>query len=124
MSTQTLNSRAARQEWRDLLDHALQGGRTIITRDEKPIAVVIGLADLQRLEPPMSEEQAEYTTAAEGSAFHLDDQGDIQPAPQALVQALLTVHHGDRAAAARALLAHIQAEQQALALLLATGGQP
>lgn len=60
----------------------------------------------------------------EDPAFNLNDQGHIQPAPQALVQALLTVHHGDRAAAARALLAHIQAEQQALALLLANEGQP
>ena len=93
---------------------AEEGEGIIIVQRSKPIARLIPYR-----EEPMSEERAEYTTA-----FHLDDQGHIQPAPQALVQALLTVHHGDRAAAARALLAHIQAEQAALALLLATGGQP
>lgn len=84
-----------------------------ITRDEKPVAAVIGLADYQRLEAPMPET----------SIYHLD-QGHILPGAQALVQTLLAVHKGDRAAAARALLAHIQAEQAALALLLANGGQP
>ena len=91
----------------------------IIVQRSKPIARLIPYR-----EEPMSEERAEYTTAAEGGAFHLDDQGDIQPSAQALVQTLLTVHRGDRAAAARALLAHIQAEQAALALLLANEGQP
>ena len=103
-----------RQNLAKYLEQVATGEEVIILCNNNPIA---------RLTPyerePMSEERAEYTTA-----FHLDDQGHIQPAPQALVQALLTVHHGDRAAAARALLAHIQAEQAALALLLATGGQP
>lgn len=54
----------------------------------------------------------------------LDQLRDQGAAPQAIYQVLLRVHHGDAQAAARALLAHIQAEQQALALLLSTGGQP
>ena len=44
--------------------------------------------------------------------------------PQAIYEVLLKVHRGDAQAAARALLAHIQAEQAALALLLTNGGQP
>lgn len=45
-------------------------------------------------------------------------------APQAIYQALLKVHNGDTKAAARALALHIQAEQQALVMLLTNGGQP
>lgn len=44
----------------------------------------------------MSEEQC---------AYHLDTQGHIQPSAQALVQTLLTVHHGDAQAAADLLAA-------------------
>ena len=91
---------------------AEEGEGIIIVQRSKPIARLIPYR-----EEPMSEERAEYTTA-----FHLDDQGHIQPSAQALVQTLLTVHRGDAQAAARALLAHIQAEQAALALLLANGG--
>lgn len=101
------------------LDHlktvAEQGIWANVTRYNLPYVEIhpAGTAErLKRLEPPMPD----------NPAYHLDDQGHIQPGPQALAQTLLTVHHGDAQAAARALLAHIQAEQAALALLLANGG--
>ena len=100
--------RELRDKLAEHLDYVAQGEGIIVVQRSKPIARLIPYR-----EEPMSEEQA---------AFHLDDQGDIQPSAQALVQTLLTVHRGDAQAAARALLAHIQAEQAALALLLANGG--
>ena len=100
--------RELRDKLAEHLDYVATGEPIVIVQRSKPIARLIPYR-----EEPMSEEQA---------AFHLDDQGDIQPSAQALVQTLLTVHRGDAQAAARALLAHIQAEQAALALLLANGG--
>ena len=40
---------------------------------------------------------------------------------QSIASSVLNTHKGDRQAAAQALLAHIQTEQAALALLLANG---
>ena len=48
--TQTINSKTARQNWRDLLDAAhTGGGDTVIERNGRPIAAVIPYAELDEL---------------------------------------------------------------------------
>ena len=110
--------RELRDKLAEHLDRVATGEEIVIVQRSKPIARL-----LPYQERPMSEDPAPYT-ALEGSAFEIDEQGHIRPSAQALAQTLLTVHRGDAQAAARALLAHIQAEQAALALLLANEGQP
>ena len=115
--TPTLQTSDFRPSALDLLKTvAEQGIWASVTRYNLPYVEIhpAGTAErLKRLEPPMPDT----------SIYHLD-QGRILPSAQTLAEILLTVHHGDAQAAARALLAHIQAEQAALALLLTNGGQP
>lgn len=101
MPPRTLNSRLAREQWRDLLDQAMLGRRTIITRDDKPIAAVVGLADLHHLETPMPTETAiEYDPARAISAHALGlAQGDPLAAIRLLGDAIAELV--DRATTAR-----------------------
>jgi mRNA interferase RelE/StbE len=53
--TQTINSKAARQNWRDLLDAAHKGvGDTVIERNGRPIAAVIPYADFLALQEELA----------------------------------------------------------------------
>ena len=96
METRTLNSRLARIEWRNLLDDAWRGRRTIITRDEKPIAAVVSVEDLRQLEGKMSEDRPPYAagddtpqTSDEIIAFALQKcGGDARCAEAELAEAL------------------------------------
>lgn len=109
MTHNTINSRQARENWSTLLREAQTGTRQVITISDIPVAAVVSMADLRRLEEPM---------ATDPALDHLRTQG---AAPQAIYQALLKVHHGDAKAAARQLIQHIRAEQEALLMLLDNG---
>ena len=47
--TMTMSSDKARNNWRDILDTAMKGGEVIISRYNKPAAVLLGIDELTRL---------------------------------------------------------------------------
>ncbi|PKO20536.1 MAG: hypothetical protein CVU38_19560 [Chloroflexi bacterium HGW-Chloroflexi-1] len=71
--TQTINSKAARQNWRDLLDAAHKGtGDTVIERNGRPIAAVIPYADFLALQEELDELRAARRGQAAYAAWQRD----------------------------------------------------
>lgn len=109
MADLVVNVTALKDRYGELLRHVERGDGDIhIQRRDRTIA---------RLTRPHQE-----APMPDSDLDQLDPLQAQSAGPNALYTALLKVHNGDRAAAARALLAHIQTEQVALALLLANGG--
>ncbi len=50
MNILTMKSDEARNRWRDLIDAALAGGQVIIERYNKPMAVLVGYEQWQRMQ--------------------------------------------------------------------------
>ena len=91
----------------EVLDRVQGGQRYIIHRFGRPVAGLVTTTDLERLEEPVSEERASYTTEA-------DDQGQ-DDLVTALASAALARRNLNKREARRALL---------LAALLLEDGQP
>jgi prevent-host-death family protein len=47
---ETVNSRTARENWRDLLDNIVAGGDVVIERNGKPVAAMIPIDDFNALQ--------------------------------------------------------------------------
>ncbi|MBX3013684.1 MAG: type II toxin-antitoxin system prevent-host-death family antitoxin [Caldilineaceae bacterium] len=65
MQVTTLDSRRAREQWREVLDTVMMGeSDVVVTRNQKPTAVIISYADYEMIAEQLNDIRAEREAAA------------------------------------------------------------